>query len=125
MLALQPCCPKSGGCNAHHEKEVCALEVLGAGAREFEAAAAALSRWTTFEDARERDAPASEQRFRRRAYERARDQALVLLMLRGGEESSGKPGGRTRREGRHRGRRQTRGRPRRRPIHWGAPRVER
>jgi KaiC/GvpD/RAD55 family RecA-like ATPase len=47
------------------------------------AAALALARWEVFEDASEHH-PVSdgEQRFRRRAYERARDRALTAITMR-------------------------------------------
>ena len=78
---MRLCCPKSRGCNAVDD-EACALELFAASADALEEAAVALSRWSVFQKACEHRRNDNEQRFRRRAYERARDEALIALALR-------------------------------------------
>jgi hypothetical protein len=75
------CCPPGHGCNAPGSGERCALELLRAAAKRDESAAAALSRWAILERScgRRRD---GERRFRRRAFERLRDRALVGVAMR-------------------------------------------
>lgn len=79
MLA---CCPASRGCNAVGADQACALELCAATAAEVAEAAVAVSRWRTFQKACEHRRNENERRFRRRAYERARDDALIALVLR-------------------------------------------
>jgi hypothetical protein len=69
------CCPPGRGCNAPGGEEPCALSLCRAAAGEEEAALA-LDRWGAFENCRDR-----ERRFRRRAFERARDRALITLAM--------------------------------------------
>jgi hypothetical protein len=75
------CCPPGHGCNAPGGGEPCALTLCRAAAEGEEDAALALSRWGAFEAASEHDAKEGERRFRRRAYERARDKALITLAM--------------------------------------------
>lgn len=79
---MRPCCPESRGCNAVDADQPCALELFAASAAELEEAAVALSRWSVFQKACEHRRNDNERRFRRRAYERARDEALIALALR-------------------------------------------
>lgn len=79
---MRVCCPESRGCNAVGDEQICALELFAANAAELEEAAIALSRWNTFQKACEHRRNDNERRFRRRAYERARDEALIALALR-------------------------------------------
>src|SRR5437764_4620595 len=82
------CCPPGHGCNAPGGEEPCALALCQAAAQEEEDAALALSRWGDFEAAAEQ----GERRFRRRAFERARDRALIsLAMTRGPWMARGTP----------------------------------
>ncbi len=74
------CCPPGHGCNAPGGDEPCALTLCRAAAGSEDDAAVALDRWGAcwgaFEAAGER-----ERRFRRRAFERARDRALISLAM--------------------------------------------
>ena len=79
---MRHCCPQSRGCNAVDDDQACALELFAASAPELEEAAVALSRWSIFQKACEHRRNDHELRFRRRAYERARDEALIALALR-------------------------------------------
>jgi hypothetical protein len=79
---MRVCCPQSGGCNAVDDDQPCVLERFAANAAEIEEAAVALSRWSIFQKACEHRRNDNERRFRRRAYERARDAALIALALR-------------------------------------------
>jgi hypothetical protein len=78
---MQPCCPKRLGCNRPARDQACALDVLRAVAGVVPEAAEALSRWQILRGAPSRAWPDNERRFRRRAYERARDRALAVLAL--------------------------------------------
>jgi hypothetical protein len=80
---MRPCCPAGRGCNAADREEACALTLCSAFSANEPAAKLALARWQMFEDACEHH-PASdgEQRFRRRAYERVRDRALLAITMR-------------------------------------------
>src|SRR5438477_2054089 len=75
------CCPPGRGCNAPGRDEACALTLCAAVADKEADAALALGRWDELQRvaARERD---PERRFRRRAFERARDRALRALAMR-------------------------------------------
>ncbi len=85
---MAQCCPPGHGCNAPGGGEPCALALCRAAAREEEDAAIALSRWGDFEAASEQ----GERRFRRRAFVRARDRALITLaMTRGRGMARGAP----------------------------------
>src|SRR2546421_7915704 len=76
------CCPPGHGCNAPDSGEPCALELLRVAAAEHENAAAALSRWSVLERACGRRRSDGERRFRRRAFARLRDQALIGIAMR-------------------------------------------
>jgi hypothetical protein len=75
------CCPPGHGCNAPGDEEPCALALCQAAAQDEEDAALALSRWGAFEFAAGQDCGEGERRFRRRAFERARDRALIALAM--------------------------------------------
>src|SRR5437763_5790315 len=77
------CCPRGHGCNAPGTEEPCALDVCRAADPELREAALALERWAALERACEHRRNERELRFRRRAYERARDHALVAVALHG------------------------------------------
>ena len=77
-MTMALCCPPGHGCNAPGGNEPCALALCRA-AQDEEDAALALSRWGAFEEAAQ-----GERRFRRRAFVRARDQALITLAMTGG-----------------------------------------
>jgi hypothetical protein len=57
------------------------LALCRAASQTDEDAALALARWSALQDASEHDAREGERRFRRRAYERARDKALITLAM--------------------------------------------
>jgi hypothetical protein len=78
---MRPCCPPGHGCNADGGAEPCALELCRAAADVQKDAALAIKRWNSLELARERGRGERECRFRRRAFERARDRALIALAL--------------------------------------------
>ncbi len=87
-LSMALCCPPGHGCNAPGGDEPCALALCRAAAVDEDDAALALSRWGDFEAASEQ----GERRFRRRAFERARDRALIgLAMTRGPWVAPGAP----------------------------------
>jgi len=93
------CCPPGHGCNAPGHGEPCALALCQAAAQEEEDAALALARWGDFEAAAEQKCGDGERRFRRRAFERARDRALIALAM----TRPGRPGRlKQRGSGRHR-----------------------
>jgi hypothetical protein len=84
------CCPPGHGCNAPGGGEACALALCRAAAQQEEDAALALSRWGALEAAAEDNCGEGERRFRRRAFERARDKALIALaMTRGSSRRRG------------------------------------
>jgi hypothetical protein len=78
---MAPCCPPGHGCNAPGESEPCALALCRDAAQDEEVAAVALARWGDFEAAAEQHCGDGERRFRRRAFERARDRALIALAM--------------------------------------------
>jgi hypothetical protein len=84
---MRPCCPPGHGCNADGGAETCALELCRAAAGVQKDAALAVRRWNSLELARERGRGERECRFRRRAFERARDRALIALALQAGRDS--------------------------------------
>ena len=94
---MATCCPPGHGCNAPNGAEPCALALCRAAAQDEEDAAVALARWGALEAASQQNCGEGERRFRRRAFERARDRALISLAMR-------------------RGARRTRGRHPRRPL---------
>ena len=77
------CCPPGHGCNSAGGREPCALVMCRAYASVEPDAALALTRWTAVEKAQRRNGDGGrEPRFRRRAYERVRDRALVAIAMR-------------------------------------------
>src|SRR6476661_10728977 len=84
------CCPPGRGCNAIERGEPCVLELCRAAREEPEAARAVL-RWDEWQQARRRATGRAEWRFRRRAYERARENALAVLLMRA-QAPPGNPG---------------------------------
>src|SRR5438067_570815 len=82
LKGVSACCPPGCGCNAPSGAEPCALELCRAAAADDKDAALALARWGDLERARERHGGDGEPRFRRRAYERTRDRALISLAMR-------------------------------------------
>jgi hypothetical protein len=78
---MRACCPPGHGCNAEGDTESCALELCRSAAGVQKDAALALKRWGSLEQALERGRGERECRFRRRAFERARDRALIALAL--------------------------------------------
>jgi hypothetical protein len=74
------CCPPARGCNSAEHDEPCAVALLRAVAEEEPKAQVALERWDELE--RVRDERKATRRFRRRAYARARERALVALAMR-------------------------------------------
>ncbi len=77
---MADCCPPGHGCNAPGGAEPCALTLCRA-AEDDGDAALALARWDALETSTEGD---GQRRFRRRAFERARDRALISLAMRPG-----------------------------------------
>ncbi|MBV9414464.1 MAG: hypothetical protein JO363_05750 [Solirubrobacterales bacterium] len=87
------CCPPGHGCNAPGGAEPCALTLCRAAAKEEDDAALALARWGDFEAVGSSKCGDGERRFRRRAFERARDRALITLaMAQGTRGAPGAPG---------------------------------
>ncbi len=78
---MADCCPPGHGCNAPDGGEPCALTLCRVAAEQEGYAALALDRWQALEASAEGD---GERRFRRRAFERARDQALIALAMKPG-----------------------------------------
>jgi hypothetical protein len=78
---MATCCPAGHGCNAPDRGESCALELFGAAAPRDVEAAQALERWRALLEAVDRGCGERERRFRRRAFERARDRALIGLAM--------------------------------------------
>lgn len=76
------CCPQGHGCNAQGEDEPCALDVCRAFQDQIPDAVLAVRRWDELERACEHRRSDRERRFRRRAYERVRDRALISLAMR-------------------------------------------
>src|SRR5437763_13303492 len=75
------CCPPGRGCNAPDRREPCVLELCRA-AREEPEAALAAQRWEEWQGLRGHAGGRGERRFRRRVYERARENALAVLLMR-------------------------------------------
>jgi hypothetical protein len=86
------CCPPDHGCNAPGGDEPCAVTLCRVAAGDEDDAALAVSRWGDLEAAAEQNCGDGERRFRRRAFERARDRALIALaMTRGPWMARGAP----------------------------------
>src|SRR5690348_7641094 len=79
---MRRCCPPGHGCNHPSGHERCALEVCAAGTDREPEATGALERWGALLLVSAERPGSREERFRRRAYERSRDRALILLALR-------------------------------------------
>ena len=80
---MRLCCPPGRGCNSSAGGEPCVLKLCRLAASDEPLAALALVRWEEWNLACRRDrARRHERRFRRRAYERARDAALVAVLMR-------------------------------------------
>ncbi|HWE08979.1 MAG TPA: hypothetical protein VG325_06480 [Solirubrobacteraceae bacterium] len=75
------CCPAGHGCNDHEHRQACVLQVFEQAAPAIAEAATALTQWEAFRSADLHRVGASERRFRRRVYERARDQALATVAI--------------------------------------------
>jgi len=75
------CCPEGRGCNAPERGEPCLLDLYRSAAAEVPEAGLALGRWEDWQSARERGCRRSEWRFRKRAYERARAEAMCALLM--------------------------------------------
>jgi hypothetical protein len=76
---MAECCPPGRGCNSPRGDEACALALCSASTQEPDAALA-LARWEELQKVGEQDRRA--RRFRRRAFERARDRALQAVAMR-------------------------------------------
>src|SRR2546423_5571934 len=87
---MRRCCPPGRGCNATERGEPCVLALCRAAGEEPEAALAVL-RWDEWQQARRRAMGRAERRFRRRAYERSRENALAVLLMRA-QALRGNPG---------------------------------
>jgi len=75
------CCPQGRGCNAPESGQPCLLDLYRRAAAALPEASLALDRWEEWQTARERGCRRSEWRFRMRAYERARADALCALLM--------------------------------------------
>jgi hypothetical protein len=75
------CCPPRHGCNRQGEEEPCALELCRVSQDDLPEAELAVLRWDELQRACEHRRNDRERRFRRRAYERARDRALIALAM--------------------------------------------
>lgn len=80
-MCMRRCCPKGHGCNAPGGGEPCALDLCRESAAHDPCAALAVARWSAWLQASEGRVNKRERRFRLRGYERARDQALVSLLM--------------------------------------------
>src|SRR5438309_9553964 len=79
---VHACCPDGLGCNSSDPESGCALELIAEVAANLEQAARALSRWDVLLRLSDQPPNDGERRFRRRAYARARDAALIAIALR-------------------------------------------
>jgi len=75
------CCPDGHGCNDPSGSEPCALTLLTTAAPADKDAAKALDRWWLLVGASQTGSGERERRFRRRAYERSRNRALIGLAM--------------------------------------------
>jgi len=78
---MRLCCPRNRGCNSHEGGQPCVLTIFREAARTSEEARLAVDRWEALEAVEREGARAGERRFRRRAYERAREQALTVVAI--------------------------------------------
>jgi hypothetical protein len=78
---MYACCPSGHGCNDHEHHQPCVLQVFELSAPTISEAATALAQWEAFCSADLQGAGAGERRFRRRVYERARDEALATVAI--------------------------------------------
>jgi hypothetical protein len=76
---MAECCPPGRGCNSPRGDEACVLTLCSLDKQEPDAAMA-LARWEELQEVDSQDR--GERRFRRRAFERARDRALQALAMR-------------------------------------------
>jgi len=76
------CCPPGRGCNSSQRDEPCVLQLCRDVAGEEPQAAQAVARWDAFREASRARVGKRERRFRRRTYERSRDDALGTLLMR-------------------------------------------
>jgi hypothetical protein len=76
---MAECCPPGRGCNSPRRDEPCVLTLCSLDKQEPDAAMA-LARWEELQEVASEDR--GERRFRRRAFERARDRALQALAMR-------------------------------------------
>jgi DNA-binding FadR family transcriptional regulator len=81
---MRECCPPGRGCNASGGGEPCALELFRAAAEREPQAAHALARWRELQQASDPSHTRADRRFHRRVYERARETALVALLMHDG-----------------------------------------
>jgi hypothetical protein len=78
---MQACCPTGLGCNAKTRDQLCVLQVFELTAPTIAEAATALACWKAFRTIERQGAGAAERRFRRRVYERAREEALATVAI--------------------------------------------
>jgi hypothetical protein len=78
---MRACCPRGLGCNAPTHDQPCALELCRGSAAEEPDAALAVARWSEWDEACHQAQGKAARRFRLRAYERARDAALLGLLM--------------------------------------------
>lgn len=98
---MQACCPPGHGCNSNGS-EPCVLALCREMAGVEPQAALALGRWEEWRRVCEqRGAGRREKRFRRRAYERSRDAALVAVLMRRARLARSPARGRRRSTARH------------------------
>src|SRR5439155_14994211 len=79
---MRLCCPPGHGCNAPHGGEPCVLALFRSAGGEDPTAARALAGWAEWTQACASSSTKRERRFRRRAYERARETGLRALLMR-------------------------------------------
>jgi hypothetical protein len=78
---MSPCCPPGLGCNSPRHDEPCVLDLCREISGREPAAAGALERWEEWRDAVEGGCACTESRFLRRAYERAREGTMGVLVM--------------------------------------------
>jgi hypothetical protein len=78
---MKYCCPPGQGCNDPDGTGRCALTLCRAAADDSDDAALALERWRAWQLSCSERQSRGEQRFRRRAFQRARDRALLRLAM--------------------------------------------